>query len=65
MFLRKKSTKQNFQPPQYEKNKIEKDNFRKKNHKKRKKKPTWGNIVVIHNVLKEKITKLNSEPAQY
>jgi hypothetical protein len=32
---------------------------------KKGKKPTWGNIVVIHNVLKEKITKLNSEPAQY
>ena len=37
MFLRKKSTKQNFQPPQYEKNKIEKDNFRKKIIKKGKK----------------------------
>jgi hypothetical protein len=57
-----KSTKQNFQPPQYEKNKIEKDNFRKKVIKKGKK-PTWGNTVVIHNVLKEKTTKLNSEPA--
>jgi peroxiredoxin family protein len=25
----------------------------------------WGNIVAIHNVLKKKTTKLNSQPAQY
>jgi len=25
----------------------------------------YGNIVAIHNVLKKKITKLNSQPAQY
>jgi len=39
LFLRKKSTKQNFQSAQYEKNKIDKDNSRKKNHKKEKKNP--------------------------
>jgi uncharacterized protein YaiL (DUF2058 family) len=25
----------------------------------------WGNTVAIHNVLKKKATKLNSQPAQY
>jgi len=25
----------------------------------------WGNTVAIHSVLKKKITKLNSQPAQY
>ena len=25
----------------------------------------WGNNVVTHSVLKKKITKLNSQPAQY
>ena len=25
----------------------------------------WGNTVAIHNVLKKKTTKLNSQPAQY
>jgi hypothetical protein len=39
VFLRKKSTKQNFQSAQYEKNKIDKDNSKKKNHKKEKKNP--------------------------
>jgi len=34
-----KSTKQNFQPAQYEKNKIDKDNSRKKIIKKKKKNP--------------------------
>jgi hypothetical protein len=29
------------------------------------KKIMWGNNVVIHSVLKKKITKLNSQPAQY
>jgi len=29
------------------------------------KKTMWGNTVVIHSVLKEKTTKLNSQPAQY
>jgi hypothetical protein len=43
VFLRKKSTKQNFQPAQYEKNKIDKDNSRKKIIKK-KKKPMWGTL---------------------
>jgi hypothetical protein len=64
VFLRKKSTKQNFQSAQYEKNKIDKDNSRKKIIKK-KKKTHVGNTVVIHGVLKEKTTKLNSQPAQY
>jgi hypothetical protein len=25
----------------------------------------WGNTIAIHNVLKKKTTKLNSQPAQY
>jgi hypothetical protein len=25
----------------------------------------WGNTVAIHNVLKKKTTKLNSQPIQY
>jgi hypothetical protein len=62
--LKKKTTKLNSQPPQYEKNKIDKDNSRKKNHKERKK-IMWGNTVVIYSVLKKKTTKLNSQPAQY
>ena len=37
--LKKKTTKLNSQPVQYEKNKIDKDNSEKKNHKKREKKP--------------------------
>jgi hypothetical protein len=36
--LKKKTTKLNSQPAQYEKNKIDKDNSGKKNHKKREKK---------------------------
>jgi hypothetical protein len=40
------------------KNKIDKDNF-EKNHKKNIK-IMWRNTVAIHNVLKKKITKLNS-----
>jgi hypothetical protein len=36
VFLRKKSTKQNFQSAQYEKNRIDKDNSRKKIIKKEK-----------------------------
>jgi hypothetical protein len=43
-------------------NKINKDNF-EKNHN--KKKNLWGNTIAIHIVLKEKTTKLNSQPAQY
>jgi len=42
----KKITKLNSQPAQYEKNKIDKDNYRKKN-KKNHKKTMWGNIVII------------------
>jgi hypothetical protein len=34
VFLRKKTTKLNFQPVQYEKNKFDKDNFGKKSIKK-------------------------------
>jgi hypothetical protein len=29
------------------------------------KKNMWGNTVTIHNVLKKKTTKLNSQPIQY
>ena len=50
MFLRKKTTKLNFQPVQYEKNKFDKDNFGK--YKKTKgKKNMQGNTVAIYNVL--------------
>ena len=62
--LKKKTTKLNSQLAQYEKYKIDKDNFRKKPKKKRKK-TMWGNTVAIHSVLKKKTTKLNSQPAQY
>jgi hypothetical protein len=37
----------------------------KKIIKKKKKKTMWGNTVVLHSVLKEKTTKLNSQPVQY
>ena len=54
--LKKKTTKLNSQPAQYEK-KIDKDNSgkktKKKNHKKGKK-TMWGNTVAIHSVLKRK-----------
>jgi len=45
------------------KKKFDKDNSRKKIIK--KKKTMWGNTIAIHNVLKKKTTKLNSQPAQY
>jgi len=61
--LKKKSTKQNSQPAQYKKNKIDKDYFGKKRKKFINK--TKENIVVIHNVLKKKIRVLNSQPVQY
>jgi oligoribonuclease (3'-5' exoribonuclease) len=47
--LKKKTTKLNSQPAQYEKNKINKDDFEKKIIK-RKKKTMYGNTVAIHNV---------------
>ena len=37
---------------------------KQKNHEKRKKK-SCGKHYTIHSVLKKKITKLNSQPAQY
>jgi predicted Zn-ribbon and HTH transcriptional regulator len=56
--LKKKTTKLNFQPAQYEKNKFNKDNL-KKNYEKRhmgkhcsKAKIMWGNTIAIHSVLK-------------
>jgi hypothetical protein len=54
--FKKKTTKLNSQPTQYEKNKIDKDNSAKKNHKKRKKNHV-GNTVAIYNVLKKKYYK--------
>ena len=47
--------------------KIHKDNFEKKHVGKHcsKTKTMWGNIVTIHNILKKKTTKQNSQPAQY
>jgi len=54
------NTKQNSQPAQYEKNKIDKDHFRKKKFIKRKKENHAWYLVIIYNVLKKKnyITKL-------
>jgi hypothetical protein len=42
-------------------NKIDEDNFEKNHNKKNH----VGNTVAIHDVLKKKTTKLNSQPAQY
>jgi len=39
------------------------DKVEKNHNKKTKKKPKWGNTAAIHNILKKKITKLNSQPA--
>jgi len=39
VFFQEKNYKLNYQPAQYEKNKIDKDNSRKKNKENRKKKP--------------------------
>ena len=44
---------------------LHKDNFEKNHNKKTKKKAKWGNTAAIHNILKKKITKLNSQLAQY
>jgi len=43
---------------------LEKKSYKKENTKKEKK-TMWRNTVAIHNVLKKKITKLNSQPTQY
>ena len=54
--LKKKTTKLNFQPAQYEKKKFDKDNFGKKIDKKtcgetlQQEKIMWGSTVAIHNV---------------
>jgi len=61
--LKKKTTKQNSQPAQYEKNKINKDHFGKKRRKKfikKRKKIMQGNIVIIHNVRKKYRTKFST-----
>jgi hypothetical protein len=66
--FKEKTTKQNSQPAQYEKNKINKDHFEKKKEKKfikKRKKIMQGNIVIIHNFLKKKNTELNSQLVQY
>jgi hypothetical protein len=42
-------------------NKIDEDNFEKNHNKKNH----VGNTVAIHNILKKKTMKLNSQPAQY
>jgi len=36
-----------------------------KNNHEKEKKTMWGNTVVIHSVLNEKTSKLNSQSAQY
>jgi hypothetical protein len=53
-FFQEKNYKLNYQPTQYEKNKIDKDNSRKKN-KENRKKTIWGNTVAINIVLKKKL----------
>ena len=58
--LKKKTTKLNSQPVQYEKNKIDKDNSEKKIIKKEKK-TMRGNTVVIYNVLKKNRKKTCGE----
>jgi len=56
--LKKKTTKLNFQPAQYEKNKFDKDNLKKIDKKRHmgkhcsKTKIMWGNSIAIHSVLK-------------
>jgi hypothetical protein len=53
--FKKKTTKLNYQPAQYEKKtKIDKDSSEKKNKEKRKK-TIWGNTVAINSVLKKKL----------
>jgi hypothetical protein len=49
------------------KKKFDKDNFGKKHVGKHcsKTKTMWGNIVTIHNVLKKKTMKQNSQLIQY
>ena len=51
--LKKKTTKLNSQPAQYEKKNRQRQ-FWKQNHKKTKKKTMWGNTIAIHNIFKEK-----------
>ena len=58
--LKKKTTKLNSQPVQYEKNKIDKDNSEKKIIKKEKK-TMRGNTVVIYNVFKKNRKKTCGE----
>jgi hypothetical protein len=53
-FFQEKNYKLNYQPTQYEKNKIDKDNSRKKN-KENRKKTIWGNTVAINIFLKKKL----------
>jgi hypothetical protein len=60
----KKTTKLNYQPAQYEKNKIAKTILEKKN-KKNHKTIMWGNTIAIHSVFFKKTTKLNSQSASY
>jgi hypothetical protein len=55
--LKKKTTKLNSQPAQYEKKNRQRQ-FWKQNHKKMKKKTMWGNTIAIHNIFKEK--KINN-----
>jgi hypothetical protein len=64
--FKKKTTKLNSQPAQYEKKNRQRQ-FWKKTKKiiKNNKKTMWRNTVVIHNVLKKKTTKLNFQPAPY
>jgi hypothetical protein len=64
----KKITKLNFNQLNIKKIKSTKIILEKKSYKKntkKEKKTMWGNTVAIHNVLKKKITKLNSQPTQY
>jgi hypothetical protein len=62
--LKKKITKLNSQPAQYEKIKSTKIILEKKNHKKEKK-IMWRNTIAIYSVLKKRTKKQNSQPAPY
>jgi hypothetical protein len=53
--FKKKTTKLNSQPAQYEKNRIDKDFSGKKNKKNHSKKTMRENTVAIHSVLKKKL----------
>jgi hypothetical protein len=64
-FKEKKTIKLNFQPDQYEKNKIDKDNSGKKKQKNHKKTHVGKHCSNPQCFKEKKITKLNFQPAPY